>query len=139
MAHAILATFRRKLGAEAKLSNDDLETLANIFRFNVLGSRGAFWHAGLRTFMPNEPSVLRQRIACLSVIVPLNQDAILHYGGLDETVKEHGTLHFEEAWLIESKPSTPIQQIVVDPKDTPVECLIVTFDSLDLASALANI
>jgi len=136
IAVVVLDTFRRKL-RDQPLAPDDLETLSNVFRFNVLGSRGAFWHAGIRTFSSAVPSTLRQRTECLSVIVPLS-DGVLHYG-LDRNSPEYGSLHFGEAWLIESKPSKPLQQIVVDPADAPVECLIVTFDSLDLTSALANI
>jgi hypothetical protein len=136
IAVVVLDTFRRKL-RDQPLTPDDLETLSNVFRFNVLGSRGAFWHAGLRVFRHGTPSTLRQRTECLSVIVPLSYGE-LHYG-LDKSSPEYGTLHYGEAWLIESKPGKPLQQIVVEDADAPVECLIVTFDSLDLSSALANI
>ena len=137
-AKAVLEAYRRKLGRSNELSLEDLETVTNVFKFSLLGGRGCTWRAGLRTFYGFSPNVLRQRNACLSIIVPLQRDVAIHYHDTEASNPISGSVYYGEALMVESKPSNMIQKIVLEDKDATIECLFVTYDGLDLTT-LSNL
>lgn len=131
-AKAVLNAYQRKLGQNTELSLDELESVTNVFKFSMLGGKGYTWRAGLRTFWGEIPNVLRQRVACLSAIVPLTPLSCIYYNDKDDSPIS-GTAFYGEALLIESKPSSLIQRVVLPNLNDCVTCLIVTYEGLDLA------
>lgn len=132
-AKSVLAAYRRKLGTN-ELAKEDLETVTNVFKFSLLAGKGCTWRTGIRTFYGISPNVLRQRDVCLSVIVPLDRDIPIHYHDVAGDSPISGSVFYGEALMVESKPSSLIQKIVLDDKNATIECLFVTYDGLDLTT-----